>query len=54
MKNFALKIGLVLGNALLNTEKRIFWHTGCKLPLLRKFHAWQSNKRKAELAAQNA
>ena len=44
MKNAILKIGLALGSALLNTEKVIFWLTGYRLPLLRKFHAWQSER----------
>ena len=44
MKNAILKIGLALGSALLNTEKVIFWHTGYRLPLLRKFHAWQAER----------
>ncbi len=49
MKKMIYKIGMVLGTALLNAEKRVFWYTGYKLPLLRKYHAWQSVKRQIAL-----
>ena len=43
---------MALAGLVLNTEKIIFWHTGTKLPLLRRFHAWQSAQRQKELDRQ--
>lgn len=46
------RVGMALAGLVLNTEKIIFWHTGAKLPLLRRFHAWQSIQRQKELDRQ--
>ncbi|MBQ6958098.1 MAG: hypothetical protein IJP77_06035 [Bacteroidales bacterium] len=46
------RVGMALVRLVLNTEKIIFWHTGAKLPLLRRFHAWQSAQRQKELDRQ--
>ncbi|MBO4924525.1 MAG: hypothetical protein J5382_10445 [Bacteroidales bacterium] len=46
------RVGMALAGLVLNTEKIIFWHTGRRLPLLRRFHAWQSIQRQKELDRQ--
>lgn len=46
------RVGMALAGLVLNTEKIIFWHTGHKLPMLRKFHTWQSIQRQKELDRQ--
>lgn len=49
MKKFATSIVLTVLRAVLDLEKWIFWHTGRKMPMLRKFHAYQSALRQKEL-----
>lgn len=46
------RVGLALAGAVLDFEKFVFWHTGTKLPLLRRFHAWQGVQRQKELDRQ--
>ena len=38
------RVGMALAGLVLNTEKIIFWHTGRRLPLLRRFHACFSHE----------
>lgn len=49
MKKIATSIVLTVLRAVLDLEKWIFWHTGRKMPMLRKFHAYQSARRQSEL-----
>lgn len=46
------RVGMALAGLVLNTEKIIFWHTGHRLPLLRRFHDWQGVQRQKELDRQ--
>lgn len=46
------RVGMALAGAVLDFEKFVFWHTGRRLPLLRRFHAWQGVQRQKELDRQ--
>ena len=49
MKQFYYKIGMALCGLVLGAEKRVFWYFGYKLPMLRKYHRWQSVQRQKAL-----